>query len=383
MDESVALPEGFAGLFSGVAQHDNFPHLADVMPSHAMDAAPQPRPFFAGVPVQLPNSFSYAGSDRPTADFLTSTDTAALIVVKDGAIRFEDYWLTGGPDVPWISFSVAKSFVSALIGIAINDGHIASVEDLMTDYAPSLAGSAYDNVRIKDVLQMSSGARWNEDYSDPMSDVFRLGAAVGGGSLDEFVASMSREFEPGTLCRYNSADTQALGLILACAIGQSITDYTVEKLWRPLGMESAGAWLLDSSGREMVFAGLMSTARDFAKLGELYRNNGVVNGTQVVPSEWVAASITPDAPHIMPGAVEFSEDPAPVGYGYQWWIPGGDRGEYAAIGVYNQFIYVDPSRDVVIVKLSANRAYGTSVFERDNRESETIEFLRAIAGQFD
>lgn len=383
MDESVALPEGFAGLFSGVAQHENFPRFAEAMPSNAMAASPQSLPFAVDSPIELPESFTFASEARATAAFLDSTDTAALLVVKDGTIRFEDYWLTGGPDVPWISFSVAKSFLSALIGIAIGDGYIGSVEDIMTDYAPSLAGSAYDNVRIKDVLQMSSGARWNEDYSDPTSDVFRLGAAVGGGSLDEFVAAMSREFEPGTVCRYNSADTQALGLILANAIGQSITDYTVEKLWHPLGMESAGAWLLDSADREMVFAGLMSTARDFAKLGELYRNGGLVNGVQVVPANWVAASVTPDAPHIMPGVVELSEDPAPVGYGYQWWIPGGDRGEFAAIGVYNQFIYVDPSRNVVVVKLSANRAYGTTVFERDNREAETIEFLRAVAGEFD
>ena len=195
----------------------------------------------------------------------------------------------------------------------------------------------------------------------------------------KFIENMKCEREPGTLCHYNSGDTQALGMLLVRATGHSITAYMQEKLCEPLGMESEGYWLLDCEGMELAAGGVNLIARDFARLGELYRNKGVWNGKQIVPANWVTDSVTPDAPHLMPGQVIVGGHVFPFGYGYQWWIPEGDRGEFAAIGVYNQFVYVDPSRNVVIVKLSANRAYGTSPDESTNREAETMEFLRAIA----
>jgi CubicO group peptidase (beta-lactamase class C family) len=156
-----------------------------------------------------------------------------------------------------------------------------------------------------------------------------------------------------------------------------------EKLFGPLGMTSHGYWLLDGVGMEMAFAGLNLTAHDFAKLGELYRNDGVWQGLQIIPADWVKDSVKPDKPHLFPGQPILADHTLPLGYGYQWWIPDGACGEFSAIGIYNQFVYVDPSRGVVIVKLSSNRAYGTSMNEETNREIENISFLRAIAEQFD
>ena len=130
---------------------------------------------------------------------------------------------------------------------------------------------------------------------------------------------------------------------------------------------------------EMAFAGLNLTASDFAKLGELYRNHGLWEGAQIVTSDWVRASVTPDAPHLRPGKTILADHTLPLGYGYQWWLPDGDRGEFSAIGIYNQFVYIDPSVGVVVVKLSSNRAYGTTPHEATNREIETIAFLRAVA----
>lgn len=367
-------------LFSGQPQYGNFCRFKDILPVSRMAASSTPHAFADGPVMSLPRAYHFEGKQRSTEAFLTETDTAAVLVLKDGAVVHELYRLTGGRDVQWISWSVAKSFVSALIGIALTEGAIRSIDDAISDYISIEPGSAYDGVSIRNVLQMSSGARWNEDYADTTSDVHRLGATMAGAmSLDRFVATMVAESAPGTVCRYNSGDTQALGTLLVKATGRSLTNYMREKLVVPLGFESDAYWLVDSTGMEMAFAGLNVTARDFAKLGELYRSNGRWNGQQIVPESWVRASVRADAPHLQPGQPILADHPLQLGYGYQWWLPDGDRGEFSAIGIYNQFVYVDPSRGVTIVKLSANPAYGTSMDESTNREIENVAFLRAIA----
>ena len=362
-------------LFSGAEQFENFSRINELLPTSRMAPAPTPVDFPLGEPIELPSSFRYGGQAVNTADFLRETDTSALLVVQAGQVRFERYSLTGGRNVNWLSMSVAKSFVSALIGIAVAEGHIASIEEPVTDYVPGLAGSAYDGVAIKDILQMSSGARWNEDYSDPNSDVARLaGLLLEGASFTEFSKTLVRENAPGTVNLYNSTDTQVLGELLSAATGKSLTQYMHEKLWQPLGMESPGYWIVDNFGVEMAFGGLNATARDYAKLGELYRNDGRWQGEQVVPKNWVAASLTADAPHLLP-----SNNSLGMGYGYQWWLMDGEQGDYSAIGVYNQFIYVHPTAQLVIVKLSANSDYALTNEESSYRELESVEFFRAIA----
>ena len=316
-------------------------------------------------------------SARNVEAFLDETDTAALLVIKDGTVRFERYGLTGGPAVHWMSMSVAKSFVSALVGIAVGEGLIRDIDQPITDYVPELAGSAYDGVRIKDILQMSSGARWNEDYSDPESDLVRSGTVLAlGGSFNSVAIGMQRQRQPGVFNLYNSFDTQAIGMLLVKATGRSIADYMQEKLWQPLGMESDGYWIVDSEQMEMAYGGLQATARDFAKIGELFRLNGSWHGRQIVPAGWVRASLAPDAPHLVPGKRDNSD--SALGYGFQWWLMDGDDGEFSAIGVYNQFVYVNPARGLVITKLSANRNYGLTNDETSYREFETIEMFREI-----
>jgi len=362
-------------LFTGVEQYAYFNRLAEIFPHHVIKASSMPYAFPVGTTRQLPPQYRFGGEQRDTKTFLEETDTAALLVLADGKIVYENYWLTGGPDTHWMSMSVGKSFVSALVGIAVAEGRIQSIEDPITRYVPQLAGSAYDGVRIKDVLQMSSGARWNEDYSDPDSDIMRYLDVFGsGGSLDDFTATLVRQREPGTYNYYNSTDTQALGMLLVKATGQSLAAYAQEKLWEPLGMERDAYWITDDQGMEMAAGGLQVVARDYAKLGQLYLQGGRWQGRQIVPEAWVHDSVTPDAPHVMPGL-----DPAyPLGYGYQWWVPPGDEGEFSAIGVYNQFVYVNPTRRLVIVKLSANSVYGTTADDSSWRELESFEVFRAI-----
>ena len=369
-------------LFTGEEQYENFNRMAEMFPHVTMTASATPFQFGEGEKITLPKSFAFADKDMDTTQFLQDTDTAALLVIQDGKVRYENYTLTGGRDVNWLSMSVAKSFTSTLIGMAIEEGSIESIEDPVTKYVPDLKDSAYDGVRIKDILQMSSGAAWNEDYGDPESDINRFGQIMAlGGSFTEFTQKIKPERKPGTYNRYNSASTQVLGSLLLAATGKPIEQYMQEKLWTPLGMESDGIWMIDDDKVPMVFAGLNATARDYAKIGELFRNQGNWQGKQLVSADWVKASVTPDAPHLLPGENPLSD--YPMGYGYQWWVMDGDQGEYSAIGVYNQFIYVNPSKDLVIVKLSANSEYGTTEDHSGDHEFDTIALFRAIGNALD
>jgi len=363
-------------LFTGEEQYQNLNRVYEIFPTSKLSHSSKPLVFKKGAPLELPSNFIFEDKIVKVDEYLSRTDTSALLILKDGKISYENYWLTGGKNVQWISMSVAKSFISALIGIAIDQGHIKSLEDKVTDYVPQLKNSAYDNVRIKDILQMSSGASWNEDYSDPNSDINRSSKIFAiGGSLDEFSASLKKELKPGSYNRYNSTDTQVLGMLLREATRTSVTKYMEEMLWHPMGAQDSGYWILDSKNMEMAYAGFNATARDYAKLGELYRLGGKINGKQIIPSDWIKASVKPDAPHLMPGDNPLSD--FPLGYGYQWWVPDLS-GDFSAIGVYNQFIYVSPKSNMVIVKLSANSIYGTSEALSTLSELEAIEFFKAI-----
>ena len=371
--------EFVTSLFSGKEQFQNLNRVHTLFPKTTVLPSSNPLLFQLDEPKELPTKFIFEGKQVDVDEYLLRTDTAALLIIENGKIKYENYWLTGGPDEHWFSFSMAKSFISALIGIAIHQKYINSIEDKITFYVPQLKNSAYDNVRIKDILQMSSGASWNEDYGDPNSDINRSARIFAiGGSLDEFTSSLEKELEPGSFNRYNSTDTQALGMLLREATGASITEYMQKMLWEPIGAEKNGYWIVDSENMEMAYAGFMATARDYAKLGELYRLKGNLNNKQIIPSEWIELSTKPDGPHLLPGDNPLSD--FPLGYGFQWWIPD-NSGDFSAIGVYNQFIYVSPKNNTVIVKLSANSSYGTSNDANGKSELEGISFFKAILSQ--
>ena len=368
-----------SSLFSGSDQYQKFNRVYELFPTSNLVPSNNPSSFEIESMIELPNSFVYESRSVDVNEYLDRTDVSALLILKDGKIRYENYWLTGGREVKWISMSVGKSFVSALIGIALDQGHIKSIQDPVTIYVPQLKDSAYDGVSIKDILQMSSGASWNEDYGDPNSDINRSVRIFAlGGSLDEFAASLTNENEPGTFNRYNSTDTQVLGMLLREATGTSVTEFMQKMLWDPIGAEDNAYWLLDSENMEVAYGGLNATARDYAKLGELYRLRGRMNNKQIIPEKWVDESVRPDAPHLMPGENPMSD--YPLGYGYQWWIPD-ESGDYMAIGVYNQFIYVSPKNNSVVVQLAANKIYGVDAIETTVSEFESIAFLRNLANR--
>lgn len=369
------------GLFTGTPQHEFFCRVDSLAPVSRMPVSSAPLTWPTGPNVSIPASYLYKGTTKSTEDFLEETDTAALLVIVNGQVRYERYLLTGGPQISWLSMSVAKSFVSCLVGIAVDEDFIASIDEPISKYVPVQPGTAYDGVSIKDVLHMSSGARWNEDYSDRNSEIFQIGQAMlgKGAGLDGFVARMVRESAPGTVCRYNSGETQILGALVAHATKRSVTEYMTDKLVQPLGFESPSFWITDMLGTEMVYAGLNMTARDFAKLGELYRNDGMWQGKRIVSASWIRESTRINSPVREAGQPIVGDHSLDLGYGYQWWIPAGRKGDYCAIGVLNQLVYVNPEKNTTIVKLSANRKYGTTPSENTNRDSENVEFLRAIA----
>jgi hypothetical protein len=370
----------FARTLFSVRDHTaDFRNLRALFPVRDVPASSAPLPLpVATAAMELPPRFLFEGAPLDTAAFLDTTDTTGLLVVKDGEVVYERYWRGANRETRSIAWSVSKSFASALVGIAVAEGSIASIEDPVTKYVPTLAGSAYDGVRIKDVLQMSSGARWNEDYTDANSDVNRFGRAIAlGGSLDTLAGSLSREFPPGTYHRYNTMDTQVLAMVLRRATGDTLAHLLSTRLWEPLGMENPAYYLTDRDGVEFAAGGLNASLRDFAKFGLLYAAGGAWHGRQIVPAAWVHDSVTPDAPHLVPGKRPTSAET--WGYGYQWWIPDL-AGGFSAVGIFNQFIYVNPREHLVIAKTSANHTYGTGHGDDETTDHEAahIALFRAI-----
>jgi CubicO group peptidase (beta-lactamase class C family) len=351
----------------------------------------------------LPSHFEFKGTRFDLEQWIQDHWMTGLVVLQmpegsqtEATIMHERYLRGNAREDKVISWSVGKSVVSALVGIALADGKLGDLETAVSDIVPELKGSGYEGVRLKDVLQMASGIRFNEDYADFFSDINRMGRALAlGTSVQDFVRSLQRQFPPGTTNHYVSMDTQVLGLCLRRAVGMPLTQYLEEKLWVRCGMESDVRWSLDNEKdqMELAFGTLHATTRDYARFGWLYLNEGAspLDGRQVVPQEWVRASVTPDGPHVQPGPSNkqragIQHEPA-FGYGYQWWLPGKldhpdeVAGDFMAIGVYNQFIYVSPEHRVVVAMNCAYADYDKGSNELDS-EAEAVEAFRAIARHF-
>ncbi len=358
---------------------ENFRHMDRAFEIREVKRSGPAFEFGQGEPIELPKSFTWKDDTYETEAFLDKVWTTGLIVIKDDKVRYENYWRGNDASTKWISWSMAKSMTSALFGIAIEKGLIDSVMDPVTKYVPELEGSGYDGVPIKHVLQMSSGVRFDETYGDFGSDINRMGRALALGTpLIDFIKTLENEREPGTYNHYVSMDTQVIGQVLMNATGKNLSELTEEWIWSRIGPESNAYWMIDGAGAELAFGGYNAVLRDYARFGRLYLNNGNWNGEQIVPAAWVHDSITPDGPHLMPGADNPNSNWV-LGYGYQWWIPIDPDGEFLAIGVYNQLLYIYPKERLVIAKTSAYPQYTDE--DGDASELQTIELFRAIARQ--
>lgn len=282
--------------------------------------------------------------------WITDRNVTGLVVLKDGKIVHENYFLETTANDLRISWSVAKSYLSALFGVLLDEGVIASIDDPVVKYAPALADSAYKDASIRNVLNMASGVTFNEDYFDPKSDINRMGRVIAlGGEMDDFTIGIKDSFvEPGAQWQYVSIDTHVISMVLRGATGRSIAELLSEKIIIPMGLEYEPYYIVDGVGTAFVLGGLNFTTRDYARFGQMYLQNGMYNGSQIVPADWVAASTVPSAP-TAEGAIR---------YGYQWWIPvDAGPGEYLARGVYGQYIYINQPLGVVVAVNSADRKF--------------------------
>ena len=309
--------------------------------------------------------------DGVTLDtYMAAHHVAGIMVVQDGRVRLERYGLGAAPDTRWTSFSVAKSFTSTLVGAALRDGSIHSLDDRVTRYIPELAAGAYRDVTVRQLLTMTSGVRWNEDYVDPKSDVAMMYEGVrrpGVPLLVSYMAALPREFAPGERWVYKTGETDLIGILVTRATGKTLASYLSEKVWKPYGMASDALWLKDDvDGTEAGGSGVSATLADYARLGQFLLDGGTANGKAVLADGWIADATHKHADIGVPGR----------GYGYQWWTY--DNGAFAGIGIFGQLLYVDPARHLVIVQLAA-----WPVATNDEQAKARTAFVEAVIAGLD
>lgn len=291
------------------------------------------------------------GSTYDLFDYVSRNRVAGLLILKNGRLALEHYDLGTDANTRWPSMSMAKSISTTLIGAAIHDGLIDSVDDPLTRYLPDMAGGAYDNASIRHVLQMSSGVRWDDTHTDRDSErrrMLELQIAQQPGAILSYVAQLPRVAVPGESWNYSTGETHVVGALLRAATGCWVADYLSDKIWAKLGMEAEATWWLEApAGLEVAGSGVSATLRDYGRFGLFVSNNGVIGGERILPEGWMREAV---GPRKIGGKQ--------VGYGYMWWPVAGpdgsfEDGAFSARGIFGQFIYINPRKQVVVVVLSS------------------------------
>ena len=314
-------------------------------------------------------AFSKGGQKEKELDaFMKEQKVAGLLILQDGKIRMERYALGFSEAGRWTSQSVAKSVTSTLVGAAIKDGCIKSIDDYVVNYIPDLKGSAYEKVTIRHLLTMTTGVRWKESYTDSNSDIVKFYVQPVEPGIDETVSYMRRlpsEAEPGKKWVYKTGETHLLGVLVSAATGQTLSGYLSSKIWIPYGMEQKATWNLGRTNQELAGCCLQMKLRDFGRFGQFILEGACIDGKSIVPDGWLQAATHMQIP-LWPG----------WGYGYQWWTL--NDGTFRAMGIHGQMIDIDPARQLVVV---LNSAWPEA--ENFKRQVAVENFLRAIAGEID
>ena len=319
-----------------------FASMEKIVLTHTVRAAAAPRALPNGRPIA---AFASGGARAAELDqFIAAQKVSGVIVLHDGQLRLERYALTGGPQTRWHSFSVAKSITSTLVGAAMKDGFIRSLDDPVTRYITGLKGSAYDDVTVKQLLTMTSGVKWDENYTDMNSDVARMYATPPDPGFDmtvSYVRKLPREAPPGTKWVYKTSETNLVGVLVMEATKKRLADYLSEKIWRPYGMERDAEWMIDDVGHEQGGCCLAMVIRDVGRFGQFILDGARIGGTPIVPDTWLAEATR----------TQVATGGAGSGYGYQWWTRADEA--FEGRGIFGQTLHIDPKRRLVIVINSA------------------------------
>jgi CubicO group peptidase (beta-lactamase class C family) len=326
-------------LFWSDAERDrNFRRMERIFPSIRVAVGRHVHPLPPGKSLM-----SALGGSGSVDHMMEQLDEVGLLVLQDGKIRLERYHGGFGPNDRWTSFSVAKSLTSSLVGAAMKDGYIKSLGDPVTRYIPELMGSAYEGVTVRQLLTMTSGVKWNEDYTDPKSDVARMlstPAPPGENPTVAYMRRLPREAPPGPKWVYKTGETMLVGVLIQKATGKTLAQYLSQKIWRPYGMQEDAYWEVDAGGGNIGGCCVSAALRDYGRVGQFLLDGGRAGGKQVLPTWWIKRATSKQADIGEPN----------FGYGYQWWTES--NGSYDAIGIFGQMIHVDPQHRLVIVSLS-------------------------------
>jgi CubicO group peptidase (beta-lactamase class C family) len=315
-------------------------------------------------------------------DFMARRRTAGFLILKNGEIALERHGMGNGPESRWTSFAVANAMTATLVGAALHDGAIGSLDDACDLYLPQLRGSAYGAVTVRNLLRMASGVAWDEGDNSDGRDVGRLGRAmVSGqpGAILDFLRTLPRAAPQGDVFNYSTGESVLLGAVVASAVGRPLADYFAEAVWGPAGMEADGLWQLESEdGLELGGMGVSARLRDIGRFGLLVLEDGEAwGGGRVLPTGWRDLAGQPDCAATAFGRLTAG---SPAGYGYHWWaLPGAPfadglhAGAFVALGAFGQRLYINPTEQVVAVIQSAWRQPG----DRD-AEAETVALLRTL-----
>jgi CubicO group peptidase (beta-lactamase class C family) len=318
--------------------------------------------------VQIDPKWMWQRRPWDVASYMAAMRTSGVIVLKDGKVVLERYGLGRRPSERWTSFSVAKSITSTLLGAAIADGYIKSLDAPVTDYIPELKGSAYDGVTIRQLLTMTSGVKWNEDYSDPHSDVAQAGAILepGVNPIVSYMRRLPRADPPGSKWVYKTGETDLAGVLVSNAVKRPLADYLSQKIWAPYGMDEDAAWVEDAGGHERGGCCISMTLRDYARFGQFMLEGGRAGGRAVLPPGWIADATSEH--------VKLPPEEGVPGYGYFWWL---NDDSYAAEGIFGQEIIVFPKDGVVV---AINSAWAHADDDADwAAQTAFAEALRAAA----
>ena len=342
-----------------------FKNMEKILPTRLIEKSDSPYPLTYELKDLDNLTYNYNGKKYTIADYIQTFKVAGLIVIRDGKILYESYDFGNNEKSRWVSFSVTKSVTSMLLGAAIKDKHISSVNDPIVTYLPQLRDSHYGDVTIEQVLHMSSGVNWNEDYSDPTSDV-SLASALNSSKLYDYLIELGASSDPGTKFNYNTAESNLIGDLVRSAVGKNLSRYLEQKIWKPFGMEFDAYWVLDYDyNLELGGCCINATLRDYARIGIFALNNGnLKNNINVLPDNWMKQSTT-SSPNL-----EY--------YGYQWWLDGSDYSSFYADGIFGQFIWIDPASKTIVAMHSARDHADVDQYVGGHRLNFMISLLQEI-----